>query len=397
MTRIRVCHLGKYYPPAAGGIESNVRTLALAQADLGLDVQVCCINHRPGPTVSEDDGPVHVTRFGRSASIAKLDLSPRLASGLARIDADVLHLHVPNPTMILGIIVARTTIPVVVTYHSDLIKQRFIGLAFRPIERLAYRKVRAILTTSPNYPGGSTFLRPYADRLHVLPLGIDLAAYLEPSPESREQGRRIREEHAKGGPLWLCAGRQVYYKGFINAIRALSRVPGRLLLIGDGPDQPELRAEAERLGVADRVVFQGHLKHYLDLVPYYLAADAFWFPSNARSEAFGLVQLEAMASGCPVINTHIPYSGVDWVSRHEESGLTVPIDDPVALADAAYRLLREPGLRDRLASGARERAIHVFDHRVMAERSVAIYQHVLSGEPIPRTAEHASLSTSPTS
>src|SRR6185437_12706301 len=223
---------------------------------------------------------------------------------------------------------ARPRVPLVVTYHSDLIRQRLLGPLFRPIERLAYRQVRAVLTTSPLYPAGSRFLRPYADRLHVLPHGIDLDPYRDPSPADREQGARIRARQGGGGPLWLCAGRQVYYKGFVNAIRVLTRVRGRLILIGDGPEQRALRAEAERLGLADRVVFAGALPHYLDLVPYYLAADAFWFPSNARSEAFGLVQDEAMAAGCPVINTQIPHSGVSWVSLHEETGLTVPVDDP---------------------------------------------------------------------
>jgi rhamnosyl/mannosyltransferase len=176
----------------------------------------------------------------------------------------------------------------------------------------------------------------------------------------------------------------VYYKGFRSAIRALTRVQGTLLLIGGGPDRPALEQEARRLGVAARVVFLGNLPHYLDLVPYYLAADAFWFPSNARSEAFGLVQVEAMASGCPVINAAIPHSGVSWVSRHEQEGLTVPVDDPVALADAANRLLGEPGLRDRLAGAARERAICEFDHRTMAERSLAIYHRVLACEQWPK-------------
>ena len=118
------------------------------------------------------------------------------------------------------------------------------------------------------------------------------------------------------------------------------------------------------------------------VVPYYNAAYAFWFPSNARSEAFGLVQLEAMASGCPVINTAIPHSGVTWVSRHLETGLTVPMNDPDALAQAARRLLGEPGLRDRLSVAARIRVVKEFDHRVMAKRSLAIYRNILTGEPI---------------
>src|SRR5262249_28666229 len=118
-----------------------------------------------------------------------------------------------------------------------------------------------------------------------------------------------------------------------------------------------------------------------EIVPYYLAADAFWFPSNARSEAFGLVQVEAMASGCPVINTAIPHSGVPWVSRHDETGLTVPVNDPCALAAAARRLLEEPGLRDRLTAAARRRAADEFDHRVMARRSLEVYGSVLDPGP----------------
>ena len=184
-------------------------------------------------------------------------------------------------------------------------------------------------------------------------MGIDLKPYLDPSAADRAAAAEVRARHGRGGPLWLCAGRMVYYKGFTHAVRALQQVEGRLVLIGGGPDEPRLKAEVERLGLADRVDFLGKLPHYLDVLPYYLAADAFWFPSNARSEAFGLVQVEAMACGCPVLNTAIPHSGVPWVSRHEETGLTVPINDPAALAAAARRLLDEPELRTRLANAAR--------------------------------------------
>ena len=155
-----------------------------------------------------------------------------------------------------------------------------------------------------------------------------------------------------------------------------------LLLVGDGPARAALEAEAQALGVRDRVVFLGAMP-YQQIVPYYLAADAFWFPSIARSEAFGLVQVEAMACGCPVINAAIPDSGVAWVSPHEVSGLTVPVDDPIALADAATRLMTEPGLRDRLGASARERAAHEFDHRVMAERSLKLYRRVLDETRTP--------------
>jgi rhamnosyl/mannosyltransferase len=373
---IRVCHLSKYYPPAPGGIETHVRTLARAQADLGADVRVFCVNHQAGPTVEERDGPVRVTRFGRATSVAKLDICPDLVGGLSRVEADILHMQVPNPTMILGLLAASPRQPLVVTYQSDVIRQRLRAALFRPLERLVYRRVEAILPTSPTYAEGSRFLRSYRDRLHVLPNGIDLEPYTSPSNEDQAEARRIRGEHP--GPLWLGVGRLIYYKGFLNAVRALTRVPGTLLLVGDGPDEPKLRAEAARLGVRDRVVFLGGMP-YQRVVPYYLAASALWFPSNARSEAFGIAQIEAMASGCPVINTAIPHSGVSWVSRHGETGLTVPVDDPAALAAAARRLLEEPGLRDRLAAGARARAIAEFQSEVMGRRSLNIYSAALAG------------------
>jgi rhamnosyl/mannosyltransferase len=117
-----------------------------------------------------------------------------------------------------------------------------------------------------------------------------------------------------------------------------------------------------------------------EVVGAYHAATALWFPSNARSEGFGLVQVEAMASGCPVINTAIPGSGVAWVSPHEQTGLTVPMNDPSEFARAANRLLNERGLRDRLAAGARARVRAEFDHRFMAERCMNIYRSVLEGD-----------------
>jgi rhamnosyl/mannosyltransferase len=377
MNSLRICHLGKYYPPTPGGIETHTRTLARAQAELGAEVRVICVRHGRGPTAVEQDGPVEVTRLGRLASAAKIDVCPGLPGALRRAaaESDVLHMQVPNPTMILGLLAAGVRTPLVVTYQSDLVRQRVRGLLFRPLERLAYRRVRAVLASSPTYADGSPFLRSYTDRLSVLPHGIDLAPYRDPSLEHRAEAARIRASYPT--PIWLTCGRMVYYKGLPTALRALTELPGTLLLIGGGRDRLALEQEARRLGVADRAVFLGNLPHYLDLVPYYLAADAFWFPSNARSESFGLVQVEAMAAGCPLINCAIPHSGVPWVCRHEQEGLTVPVDDPSAFAAAARRLLDEPNLRERLTATARERADREFDHRVMARRSLEVYRRVL--------------------
>ena len=375
----RICHLGKYYPPASGGIETHLRTLAQAQARLGLEVEVLCMNHRPGPTVREWDGPVKVTRFAPRFATSKLEFSFELLRELRRAGADVLHMQAPNPTMVVACLLARPRLPLIVTYQSDVVRQRLLKVFFRPLERLFYRRVQRILPTSPPYAEGSTFLRAYKDRIRVLPMGLDLESYLNPSEEDRRQAEQLRRSYAE--PLWLACGRLIYYKGLLNAVRALTKVRGTLLIVGDGPERTALEEECKRLGMANRVVFVGELP-YQKIVPYYLAATAFWFPSNAKSEAFGLVQVEAMAAGCPVLNTHIPGSGVPWVSRHEESGLTVPINDPEALAAAANRLLDEPGLRERLAQAGRERAVREFDWTVMARGSIEVYSALLQGQKI---------------
>jgi rhamnosyl/mannosyltransferase len=286
---------------------------------------------------------------------------------------DVLHLHTPNPTMLLALAALRPAIPLVITHHSDVIRQRWLWYAVAPFERQVYNRAAVILSDSPTYAAGSAVLRRYAAKVRDLPLGIALEPYLQPNTAALEHARKLRDQH--GAPLWLAVGRLIYYKGLDVALRALTRVAGKLLVIGTGPLSATLRQLAQELGVADRVIWQGHASAD-ELTGAYHAATALWFPSNARSEGFGLVQVEAMASGCPVINTAIPNSGVAWVSPHEETGLTVPMNDPEALANAANRLLSQPGLRSRLAQNARQRAEEQFDQRTMGNRNLVFYRAI---------------------
>jgi rhamnosyl/mannosyltransferase len=209
-----------------------------------------------------------------------------------------------------------------------------------------------------------------------LPLGLDLSSFTSPSQEALEWERRLRPHD--GAPLWLVVGRLVYYKGLPTALDALARLPGRLLVIGSGPLERQLRATAASLGVADRIQWVPYAENEM-LVGAYRAATALWFPSNARSEGFGLVQVEAMASGCPVINTAIEGSGVPWVSRDGESGFTVAVDDPGSFAAAARRLLDDADLARRLRDGAVARARREFDRDVMVRRSMRLYDEAIHG------------------
>ncbi|MFM2061312.1 MAG: hypothetical protein RLZZ507_982 [Cyanobacteriota bacterium] len=384
----RIIHLSKYYPPDRGGIETHVQTLAQTQAALGAEVHVVCVNafdqqgrlSKRTHTVEEMDGNVSVTRMGRLLSLARFDVCPELPKKLCQIVKDpntLLHLHTPNPTMLMALTMLRNRLPLVITHHSDIIKQKFLKYGLRPFEHIVYSKSSQILTTSLPYIQGSKFLRFYSDKLSYLPLGLDASNYSQPNKKAIAFSHSLHDKYP-AGPIWLAVGRLVYYKAFHIAIEALSRVSGTLVIIGVGPLEQELKNLAIKLGVDKRIVWLGRVSED-ELVGAYHAATSLWFPSNVRSEGFGLVQVEAMASGCPVINANIPCSGVPWVSRHEQEGLTVPINDPVALAEASQRLLYESGLRNRLVKTSRKRAEY-FNHITMAQRSFEFYEQVLNQE-----------------
>ncbi|MDK2408786.1 glycosyltransferase [Aphanizomenon sp. PH219] len=384
---IRIVHLSKYYPPDRGGIETHIQTLARTQAAVGAEVHVICVNgfdeqgHLATKTRTgyEMDRNVHITRLGRLLSVARFDICSGMCQEINKFvnkPNTIFHLHTPNPTMLMALTMLNRKIPLVITHHSDVIKQKILKYALRPFEHIIYSQSSQILTTSFQYIQGSKFLRFYSHKLNVIPLGLDIEIYREPNQEALAYSRNLREKY--GDTIWLAVGRLVYYKALHIAIQALPTVQGKLVVIGVGSLESKLRALARKLGVENRIVWLGHVSED-QLVGAYHAATAFWFPSNVRSEGFGLVQVEAMASGCPVINANIPCSGVPWVSRHEQEGLTVPINNSKALAEAANRLLRQPGLRNRLVKASQDRAEY-FNHISMGERSLNMYDKILSSE-----------------
>jgi len=381
----RIYHLAKYYPPIAGGIETHVQSLARAQADLGAEVTVFCINGLDDKgyksvitkTVEKTDHNVQVECFGRLLSFARFDLCPEIPGKIWQLvnqPNTIIHLHTPNPIMLMTLAATCSQVPLVVSHHSDVIKQRILKYGLRPFEHLIYRKATCILTSNPKYAEGSDILKNYTKQLQILPYGLHTSKYIQPNKVALAYAHSLKEKYGTT-PIWLVVGRLVYYKAIHLAIEALSLVPGTLIVIGTGPLEKELKSKAQKLGLDNRIVWHGHASAD-ELIGAYHAAMALWFPSNLRSESFGLVQVEAMASGCPVINADIPYSGVSWVSRHEKEGLTVPPNNSVALAKAAKRLIDDPVLRNRLANASRDRS-REFDNIVMAQRSFEIYEQAL--------------------
>jgi rhamnosyl/mannosyltransferase len=225
----------------------------------------------------------------------------------------------------------------------------------------------AIISATPNYLNTSSVLSRYRGRCEVIPYGIPIGI----APVDAGLASEIRETY--GPRLLVSVGRLVYYKGFEWLIEAMRSVRGHLLIIGNGPLRAALEERIRTAGVSDRVTI---LSDVADVTPYYQAADVFVLASVARSEAFGIVQIEAMACGKPIVNTDLD-SGVPFVSRNGESGLTVPPRDSDALAEAVNTLLDDETLRASFGRTGRARVEQEFSKEVMVGRTMELYRSLL--------------------
>jgi glycosyltransferase involved in cell wall biosynthesis len=369
--KLRVLHVGKFYPPHMGGIETHLQALCGALHGHA-DVRVI-VSSENRTTVEETVGSVPVARLSTLLTAFSTSISPGMVSRIRHSGAELVHIHLPNPAAVVAYLASGHPGPLVVTYHSDTVKQKVLGRMFEPLLNAALRRSAAIIATSPNYLATSPVLKTFRDRCHVIPYGIDTAQFERCDAESV---RAVRERY--GDRLVISVGRLVYYKGFEVLIRAMASVRGRLLIVGDGPLRGELENLAARLGVGDKVVFAGEIDN-VGVTPYYHAADLFALASVARSEAFGIVQIEAMAAGLPVVNTNLD-SGVPFVSLDGETGLTVAPGDAPALAAAINRLLDDEGLRRSLGQAGVRRARQEFSLDTMLRRTLELYAGVTAIE-----------------
>lgn len=368
--RRSVLHVGKFYAPHVGGIETHLETLCRRLSE-SMDVRVLVANDRGGDEETLVDG-VNVSRHSIMFTIAGAPVCPSMVRKIRHSNADIVHVHVPNPAGILAVMASGYRGRVVTSWHSDTVRQRRLARIFAPIQRRYLRNCDAIITASPNYLESSLDLASFKDRCRVIPYGIEVEEIRRPDLAAVQQ---IRERYP--GPLLLTVGRLVYYKGLEYVVRAMKRIAATLLIVGDGP----LRASLERLaaaeGVANRVMFVGQVG---DVTPYYHACDVFVLASIARSEAFGIVQLEAMACGKPVVNTRLK-SGVPFASLDNVTGLTVEPRNVEAIEIAMNRLLADSELRGRFGEAAKKRVDTEFSSLSMLSRTRDLYEELLAGEP----------------
>jgi rhamnosyl/mannosyltransferase len=292
-----------------------------------------------------------------------------------RAPFDIVHLQFPaDPMAHLASELLPRSVKRVIGWHSDIVRQQGLLKLYRPFLNRTLRRADAIIAATPAHISSSGQLAPVRDtgKFHVVPYGFDLSRFRERPSLADELHRRYA-----GRFLLFALGRHVYYKGFEFLIRALASVPqATLALGGQGPLTAELQRIAADAGVADRVEFIGRIPDK-DLPAWYHACDVFCLPSVAPAEAFGIVQVEAMACGRPVLCCELG-NGVNWVNRDGETGLAVPPADPAALAGALERLRGDDALRARLSEEGRRRAFSVFSAEAMARGTLAVYREVLS-------------------
>ena len=378
---MRVLHFAKYAFVRTGGMERHVETLTRALAARGVDVTVLAYDPSGQAAPQRIDG-VRVEPVPTLLRVSSQALAPALAAHARRLARatrfDVVHQHWPDPFAH----VAASWVPggpaQVVTWHMDIVRQRVLGSL--------YRTLAPWILTAPDAVIGATaahlrsaqidrFAPP--DRRHVIPFGIDAAAFAA-NPQRLGDAARLRSRHG-GGPIVFALGRHVYYKGFDVLIRAMERVPAVLLLGGEGPLTPRLRELASRVG--DRVRLVGSIPEG-ELPTYFHACDLFCLPSVARTEAFGLVQAEAMVCGKPLVNTALG-TGVNELAPAGTCALTVPPGDADALADALGRLLADPAKAAALGAAGRARILEGFTIEAMAQRTIELYESVLARRARP--------------
>lgn len=367
---MRILHIYKdYYPPTCGGVEIAIHQMVEGARDACDDIRVMICGRKPFTEWAEVEG-TPVLKVGEWGRFLSAPMAPTFPLWLRRQRADILHYHIPNPTAVISHLMARPAGKALVHYHSDIIRQKRWLALYGPFRAAFLRQADRILVTSPNYLETSEDLQPVREKCQVLPFGVSMERFTR-SPAVEHQAETLRRRY--GGPLVLFVGVLRYYKGLQVLIEAMREIDARLLVVGDGPLLPDLLRKVQTLPYADRIIFMGQVE---SVTPYYYAADLFCLPSIFRSEAFGLVLLEAGACGLPLISTELG-TGTSYINQHGETGLVVPPSDPQALAQAIETLLGDSTLRADYGAAARRRIETHFTLDSMTEQLLSVYRDMI--------------------
>ncbi|MBV8635996.1 MAG: glycosyltransferase [Burkholderiaceae bacterium] len=371
---MRILHVFKtYYPDSFGGVEQVIRQLSAATAQMGLTNRVFTLSRQADVTPSLHDGATTVVRAQTHVDLASTPMSAT-AIGLFRKEADaadLVHYHYPWPFGDLLHLVSGSRTPAILTYHSDVVRQRMLMHVYRPLLRRFFADVKAVVPTSPNYVRSSPLLQQYAGKTTVIPIGLDEESY--PKPEARRVQYWEREV---GRDFFLFVGVLRYYKGLHILLDACVNNAAQIVIVGAGPVEIDLKRQAQQLGLTN-VHFLGAVSDE-DKVALLKLCRAVVFPSHLRAEAFGVTLLEGAMYGKPLISSEIG-TGSSYVNIDGETGLVVPPNDPAALSTAISRIAGDAPLAADMGQRARARFDELFTAERMGRAYVELYQKVLNG------------------
>ena len=362
---MKILQIGKFYP-IIGGVEKVMFDLTSGFAARGVECDMLCANNDTTvkKLVIKELSPNN--RIIICPTIKKLFatmICPAMIRELKRRCNyyDIIHIHHPDPMAALALYMSNYKGKVVLHWHSDILKQANLLKFYLPLQNWLINKASVIVGTTPVYIKESPYLKSVQGKCTYLPIGID---EIEWDAHAVEQ---IRSQYV-GKKIIFSLGRLVEYKGYKYLIDAANVI----LIGGDGPLRSDLQAQIDANNLQSRVKLLGRVSDE-DLPNYYQAIDLYCLSSTMKTEAFAIVQVEAMASRKPVVSTRIPGSGVAWVNVDQESGITVETHSAKALSDAFRKILEDKALYDRLAQGARKRYETVFRKDKMIEKCLEIY------------------------
>ena len=369
---MKILQLGKFYP-IRGGVEKVMYDLMLGLSEDGIDCDMLCASTEDYPA-----GTIQLNKHGAvivvptQVKAAATMLAPAMISRLRRIARyyDIIHVHHPDPMACLALYLSGYKGKVVLHWHSDILKQKTLLKLYAPLQNWLIKRADVIVGTTPVYVAESPFLKKVQEKIDYIPIGV---SELQSDPD---KVAAIRKQY-NDKTLIFSLGRLVEYKGYEHLIRAASILDDNFHIIigGKGPLQVSLQALINELNVSDKVTLLGFVADE-DIADYYAACDIFCLSSIWKTEAFAIVQIEAMAFGKPIVTTHIPGSGVSWVNEHHTSGLVVDKEDPQALAEAFKQITSDPELKNKFATGSRQRYERYFTRDKMVAKSKEIYNHL---------------------
>ena len=372
---MRVLHVYRtYFPDPPGGLQEAIRQICLATKPFGVESTVFTLSPNPVP-VEVLRPEARVVRSRSWAAPASCDLGGADAFTTFRrlaAQADIVHYLFPWPFADVLHQAVRHCKPAMMTYISDIVRQRFLGAAYGPLMWKTLREMRAIVTNAPSYASSSPVLSDasLSSRLRVIPLGIQEESY----PREGDERVLARIGMSPGEPYFLFIGVLRYYKGLHTLIAAARSLPARVVIAGSGPEDDALRDQARRAG-AGNVVFAGQVTDE-EKVALLRRCRAFVLPSHLRSEAYGMVLVEASMYGRPMISCEVG-TGTSFVNQDDETGFVVPPESPAQLAEAMQALLADSNLASRLGRAARVRYEQVFSGEAMGRAYVSLFEELL--------------------